>query len=68
MKRLLYPVYGPDFLQVISFSSTVQRKFSDLNCTNREELKSLIIVISHEIDKDILFELHIMNESSKMDN
>jgi hypothetical protein len=54
-KRLLHPVYRPDFAPSYFFLfGYLREKLTAFYCTTRDELKSAIITIFNEIDRETL--------------
>jgi hypothetical protein len=54
-KRLLHPVYSPDRAPSDFFLfGYLKEKLTAFHCTTRDELKSAIMTISNEIDRETL--------------
>jgi histone-lysine N-methyltransferase SETMAR len=54
-KRLPHPAYSPDLAPSDFFLfGYLKEKLTDISCTNRDELKSAIVSLFEEIDKDVL--------------
>jgi histone-lysine N-methyltransferase SETMAR len=54
-KRLPHPVYSPDLAPSdFFFFGSLKEKLTTFHCTTRDELKSAIITIFNEIDRETL--------------
>jgi hypothetical protein len=54
-KRLPYPVYRPDLAPSDFFLfGYLKEKLTAFHCTTRDELKSVIIIIFNEFDRETL--------------